>query len=63
MGTYKKGRPFKYDPSSGKGNKPPAVAGEYRIRDENGDIVYVGESNNLRRRMNQHIRSGKLKKD
>lgn len=63
MGVYKPGRPKKYDPSSGKGNKPPAEPGEYRIRNEKGEIVYVGETNNLRRRMNEHIRSGKIKKD
>lgn len=63
MGIYNSGRPNKYNPSSGSGNKPPASPGEYRIRDDEGKIVYVGETNNLNRRMNEHIRSGKLKKD
>lgn len=63
MGTYKSGRPTKYNPSSGSGTKPPSKAGEYRIRNEAGDIVYIGETNNLNRRMNEHIRSGKLRVD
>lgn len=63
MGIYKAGRPKKYDPSTGKGHKPPAAPGMYRIRDEKGKIVYIGETNNLKRRMNEHIGSGKLKKD
>lgn len=63
MGIYKPGRPKKYNPSTGKGSKPPAKPGEYRIRNEKGEIIYVGETNNLRHRMNQHIESGKLKRD
>lgn len=63
MGIYKPGRPSKYNPSSGSGCKPPSKPGEYRIRDDEGNIVYVGETNNLNRRMQEHIRSGKLKKD
>ena len=60
MSSYKPGRLAKYNPSSGKGGKPPAKPGEYRIRDEAGDIVYVGETCSLPRRMHEHIRSGKL---
>lgn len=60
MGIYKSGRPKKYDPSTGKGQKPPSEPGEYRIRDNYGKIIYVGETNNLHRRMRQHIKSGKL---
>jgi len=63
MGIYKPGRPKKYNPSTGEGHKPPSAPGEYRIRDDKGNIIYVGETNNLNRRMNQHIKSGKLKKD
>lgn len=61
MGIYKQGRPKKYNPKTGEGQKPPSAPGEYRIRDENGDIVYIGETNNLNRRMNEHIKSGKIK--
>lgn len=60
MGIYKKGRPEKYNPNTGKGSKPPSAPGEYRIRDDNGNIVYVGETNDLNRRMNEHKRNGKF---
>ena len=61
MGIYKSGRPTKYDPSTGKGTKPPAKPGEYRFRDQSGSIMYVGETNDLNRRMHQHLNTGKLK--
>ena len=60
MSIYKPGRPTKYDPSTGIGTRPPASSGEYRIRDDRGQIVYIGETNNLQRRTNEHIRSGKM---
>ncbi len=62
MAVYKPGRPHKYNPTTEKGSLPPMREGEYRIRDRNGNITYIGETNNLRRRMNEHIRSGKLPK-
>jgi len=63
VGTYKPGRPRKYNPSTGRGSKPPSQPGEYRIRGKDGKVKYIGETNNLKRRMEQHIKSGKLKKD
>lgn len=60
MGIYKEGRPFKYDPSNNKGKRPPRKAGEYRIRGKNGDILYIGETVDLNRRMGEHKRKGKL---
>ena len=60
MAIYKPGRPNKYNPTSGTGQKPPAKPGEYRIRDGSGTIAYIGETNNLARRTGEHIRSGKL---
>lgn len=60
MSIYRSGRPFKYDPTTGLGHKPPAKPGEYRIRNASGDIAYIGETNNLARRAGEHIRSGKL---
>ena len=60
MAIYKPGRPRKYNPTNGVGKKPPAVPGEYRMRDGTGTITYVGETNNLARRIKEHIRSGKL---
>lgn len=60
MAIYKAGRPNKYNPTAGTGQKPPARPGEYRMRDEAGKITYIGETNNLARRTGEHIRSGKL---
>ena len=60
MGIYRPGRPFKFDPMTGQGCRPPRRPGEYRIRDSTGTILYIGETNDLRRRMGEHIRSGKL---
>ena len=60
MSTYKPGRPSKYNPSTQAGNKPPAKAGEYRIRDREGNLTYIGETNNLERRMKQHLYNGKM---
>lgn len=60
MAIYRPGRPTKYNPSTGVGQKPPAKPGEYRMRDAAGNMTYVGETNNLARRIDEHIRSGKL---
>lgn len=60
MGIYKSGRPYKYNPSTSEGNKPPSSPGEYRIRNEEGEIVYIGETNDLNRRMNEHKTNGRL---
>lgn len=60
MAIYKPGRPTKFNPTTGAGQKPPEKPGEYRIRDADGNLTYVGETNNLQRRMNEHIKSGKL---
>ena len=60
MSVYKPGRPAKYNPSTGAGRKPPTSSGEYRICNDAGVIVYIGETNNLNRRMREHIRTGKL---
>lgn len=60
MSTYKPGRPSKYNPSAGTGVRPPAMPGEYRIRNAGGSMLYIGETDNLARRMAEHIRSGKL---
>ena len=57
---YKPGRPTKYNPTTGAGTKPPAKPGEYRIRQADGTISYIGETCNLARRTAEHRRSGKL---
>ena len=46
-----------------KGNNSPipSVPGEYRHRNKSTDIVeYVGQTDNLRKRQQEHARSGKL---
>lgn len=60
MSIYKAGRPTKYNPSTGRGTKPPSKPGEYRIRDKNGILNYIGETCDLNRRCNEHKRSRKL---
>ena len=60
MGIYPAGRPQKIFPFEAVGSRPPQRPGEYRIRDTSGAIAYIGETNNLRRRMGEHMRSGKL---
>ena len=41
---------------------PPNQGGEYRIRDAaTGKLRYIGETNNLARRRNEHVRSKKLR--
>ena len=43
MSTYKAGRPSKYNPTTKKGVEPPKCAGEYRIRNAEGALTYIGE--------------------
>ena len=47
MSTYKAGRPSKYNPTTKKGVEPAKCAGEYRIRNAEGALTYIGETNNL----------------
>ncbi|MCR5432343.1 MAG: GIY-YIG nuclease family protein, partial [Lachnospiraceae bacterium] len=60
MAIYKPGRPYKYNPTTGEGHMPPSAPGEYRIRNRQGAITYVGETCDLRRRLYQHMHGGKL---
>ena len=60
MGVYKPGRPYKYLPDTMNSRRPPSKPGEYRIRDESGSISYIGETNDLDRRLKEHSRTGKL---
>jgi excinuclease UvrABC nuclease subunit len=62
MAIYGSGRPKKYRQGDSEERKPPKKGGEYRIRNNNDSIIYIGETNNLRRRMNEHKRSGKFSK-
>ncbi len=63
MTKYKPGRLNKWNPTARKGSEPPKTAGEYRIRTGNNRMKYIGETNNLDRRINEHIKSGKIRKD
>ncbi|WP_460220782.1 exonuclease domain-containing protein [Psychroserpens sp. MEBiC05023] len=36
-------------------DKLPAVTGVYYIHDENGEIIYIGKSKNIKHRINQHL--------
>lgn len=60
MGIYKPGRPRSYVPALGKGTVPPNKPGIYRIRSITGEILYIGETCDLRRRIQEHIRAGKI---
>ncbi|MEW6531776.1 MAG: GIY-YIG nuclease family protein [Thermodesulfobacteriota bacterium] len=60
MSTYKRGRPKKYKPASSRESAPPSRSGEYRIRDSDGEIQYIGETSNLRKGMGQHRKAGRL---
>ncbi len=52
MSVIKRGRPSQ--------KEPPSQAGVYRIIDkESGEILYIGETSNLRRRKKEHLKSGK----
>lgn len=60
---YGPGRPFKYVPATHSGSIPPQKPGIYRIRNGCGQILYIGETCSLRRRIHEHIRSGKISTD
>lgn len=62
MGIYSAGRPKKVFISDGLESLPHAP-GEYRHRDADGNITYIGETNDIKRRSQQHLRSGKLQED
>ncbi|WP_091425871.1 exonuclease domain-containing protein [Formosa sp. Hel1_31_208] len=39
----------------------PAITGVYYIHDENGDIIYIGKSKNIKHRINQHFTNNSTK--
>ena len=39
----------------------PSITGVYYIHKENGDIIYIGKSNNIKKRINQHFTSDNRK--
>lgn len=60
MSIYKLRRTNRYNPFTGRDSKPPPSSGEYCLRDSEGPIYCLGETCNLNRRTNEHIRKGKL---
>lgn len=61
MFLYKPGRAKELRPLSDSKQRPPKAKGEYRILDSNTkEVLYIGVSNNLDRRMKEHIKTGKL---
>lgn len=53
MGIFKRGRPSR--------QAPPKKSGLYYFRNKHtGDVDYVGETSNLKRRKAEHSASGKL---
>ncbi len=57
--TVAAGRPNKYDAILQEGRDPPPAPGLYQYRNEiTGGVDYVGETNDLRRRTNQHRQQG-----
>ena len=60
MGAYKPGKLYKYELKNAENDKPPSIRGDYKIYDKNGEVKYSGITNDLRRRMHEHKRSGKL---
>ncbi len=62
MAIYPIGRPSRYDPIRCKGILPPHAPGEYRITTRwTHRILYIGETADLRRRMAEHLHSGKIR--
>ncbi|MGS2725917.1 exonuclease domain-containing protein [Psychroserpens sp. BH13MA-6] len=42
-------------------DKLPSITGVYYIHDENGDIIYIGKSKNIKHRINQHFTNNSTK--
>lgn len=55
----KAGRPEEFDPYK---EHIPHKSGIYSIKNKNNTIKYVGQSKDIKRRVDEHIRSGKVKK-
>lgn len=61
MQLYKPGRPKEIHPLDAGLSAVPSKKGEYRIMGSNSKKpVYVGVTNNLRRRAREHINAGKI---
>jgi|GEM_PF-2245955 len=61
LSTNAPGRMHKTDIVKGDKSSIPQEPGTYRHRNkETGEIEYVGDTSNLRKRQQEHVRSGKL---
>ena len=61
MTLYRRGRPNRYNVIKMDGVRPPKVVGEYRIRYKRlKRIKYIGITNDLERRMNEHEKKGRI---
>ena len=58
MGLFNQGKPHRL--SYGQIRRLPSSRGEYRLRDEYGEVVYVGIAENLKKRAYEHKRAGKF---
>jgi len=58
--VFGRGRPYVYDPYTGDSTLPPNEGGIYWFLGENKDRGYIGETNDLRRRIGEHKRSGNI---
>jgi len=56
-GMPPKGRPPEYNPYE---ERLPEQIGVYRVKDQSGQVQYVGSSNNVNRRISEHKRSGTI---
>ena len=64
MATLKPGRMFEDHDVKGKVCRIPNALGIYRHVDKvTGNVDYVGQSDNLRQRQQQHVQNGKLNLD
>ena len=63
MQIYKPGRPKEHRPLDGYLGCIPKAKGEYRILSKDREVMYVGVSNNINRRVKEHIKSGKINSD
>lgn len=59
-GPYTRGRPFRFDPLSGDGTMPLGKPGMYIVRNQDNERQYIGETCDLMRRINEHLRIGDI---
>jgi len=58
---FGRGRPCRFDPDTGDGKPPPNAPGLYYIRNEDGGPQYIGETDDIDRRLKEHKRDGHIR--